>query len=282
MTSRIARRFADLRAAERAGLVVFTTAGDPDARTSAEILEALPRAGADIIELGVAFSDPMADGPVIQVSSQRALRKGASLHKTLAMVETFRRGDDETPIVLMGYFNPIYVYGIEDFARDAAKAGVDGLIVVDLPPEEEAELGAPARAAGLDVIRLATPTQDEARVARIVDGAGGFVYYVSIAGITGTASAKTADVARAVKRLRRHTELPIAVGFGIKTPEQVAEVAGVADAVVVGSAVVARIADGLDETGAPRSDLVGNVLAFVADLAKGVRLGSRAGTESAP
>ncbi|MDP6573301.1 MAG: tryptophan synthase subunit alpha [Rhodospirillales bacterium] len=273
--SRIEKRFAALEEAGRGGLVVFVTAGDPDASTSAEILSALPRSGADIIELGMPFSDPMADGPVIQMSSQRALGNGASLRKTLAMVEEFRRGDDETPIILMGYFNPIYVYGTDAFAAEAKAAGADGLIVVDLPHEEEHELGAPARAAGLDLIHLATPTLGDERLPLVLEGASGFLYYVSIAGITGTASATAADIGRAVERLRRHTELPIAVGFGIKTPDQVASVAAVADAAVVGSALVGKIAENLDADGAPRPGLVAAVLTFVSDLAEGARRAAR-------
>ena len=273
--SRIEKRFAALEEAGRGGLVVFVTAGDPDASTSAEILSALPRSGADIIELGMPFSDPMADGPVIQMSSQRALGNGASLRKTLAMVEEFRRGDDETPIILMGYFNPIYVYGTDAFAAEAKAAGADGLIVVDLPHEEEHELGAPARAAGLDLIHLAPPTLGDERLPLVLEGASGFLYYVSIAGITGTASATAADIGRAVERLRRHTELPIAVGFGIKTPDQVASVAAVADAAVVGSALVGKIAENLDADGAPRPGLVAAVLTFVSDLAEGARRAAR-------
>ena len=273
--TRIEKRFAALREAGRGGLVAFVTAGDPDAATSAEILAALPRSGADIIELGMPFSDPMADGPAIQMSSQRALRKGASLRKTLAMVLEFRRGDDDTPVILMGYFNPIYVYGAEAFATEAKAAGVDGLIVVDLPHEEELELGAPARAAGLDLIHLVPPTLGDDRLPRVLEGAGGFLYYVSISGITGTASATAADIGRAVERLRRHTELPIAVGFGIKTPEQVAEVTAVADAAVVGSALVGKIAENLDANGAPRPGLIAAVLTFVSDLAEGARRAER-------
>lgn len=274
--TRIEKRFAALKEAGRGGLVAFVTAGDPDAATSAEILAALPRSGADIIELGMPFSDPMADGPAIQMSSQRALRKGASLRKTLAMVAEFRLGDDDTPVILMGYFNPIYVYGVEAFAADAKAAGVDGLIVVDLPHEEELELGAPARAAGLDLIHLVPPALDDDRLPRVLEGAGGFLYYVSIAGITGTASAKAADIGRAVERLRRHTELPIAVGFGIKTPQQVAEVTAVADAAVVGSALVGKIAENLDANGAARPGLVAAVLTFVSTLAEGARRAERA------
>jgi len=273
--TRIEKRFAALKEAGRGGLAAFVTAGDPDAVTSAEILAALPRSGADIIELGMPFSDPVADGPAIQMSSQRALRKGASLRKTLAMVAEFRLGDDDTPVILMGYFNPIYVYGADAFAADAKAAGVDGLIVVDLPHEEELELGAPARAAGLALIHLVSPTLGDDRLPRVLEGTNGFLYYASIAGITGSASAKAADIGRAVERLRRYTDLPIAVGFGIKTPEQVAEIAAVADAVVVGSALVGKIAENLDADGALRPGLVAAVLTFVATLAEGARRAER-------
>lgn len=269
--TRIEKRFAALKEAGCGGLVTFVTAGDPDAATSAEILAALPRSGADFIELGMPFSDPMADGPVIQMSSQRALRNGASLRKTVAMVEEFRRGDDDTPVILMGYFNPIYAYGTDAFVTDAKAAGVDGLIVVDLPHEEEHEIGVPARAAGLDLIRLVPPALGDDRLPLILESAGGFLYYVSIAGITGTASAEAADIGRAVERLQRHTELPIAVGFGIRTPDQVAEVVAVADAAVVGSALVGKIAENLKVSGAPRRGLVAAVLTFVSDLAAGTR-----------
>jgi tryptophan synthase alpha chain len=269
--TRIEKRFAALKEAGRGGLVTFVTAGDPDAATSAEILAALPRSGADFIELGMPFSDPMADGPAIQMSSQRALRNGASLRKTVAMVEEFRRGDDDTPVILMGYFNPIYAYGTDAFVTDAKAAGVDGLIVVDLPHEEEHELGTPARAVGLDLIHLVPPALSDERLPLVLESAGGFLYYVSIAGITGTASAAADDIGRAVERLRRHTDLPIAVGFGIRTPDQVAEVVAVADAAVVGSALVGKIAENLKVSGAPRRGLVAAVLTFVSDLAAGAR-----------
>ena len=268
---RIGERFAALRDAGRGGLVIFITAGDPDAATSAAILRGLPGAGADVIELGMPFSDPMADGPAIQASSKRALRGGASLRKTLALVRGFREEDGATPLVLMGYFNPIYAYGVEAFVADAKAAGTDGLIVVDLPPEEKDELSGPAEAAGIDFIRLTAPTADDARLQRIVENASGFVYAVSVAGITGTKSASAADISATVQRLRRHTRLPIAVGFGIRTPAQAAAVAEVADAAVVGSAVVGKVADNLDERGRPRPGLVDAVLAFVGDLAGGVR-----------
>ena len=269
--SRIDARFEALRREGRAGLVAFVMAGDPDPATSAEILTALPRAGADIIELGMPFTDPMADGPAIQEAGQRALKQRMNLRRTLALVQELRRADDATPIVLMGYYNPIYRYGAEAFPRDAVDAGVDGVIVVDLPPEEDAELTGPARRAGLDVIRLATPTSDEQRLPRIVDGASGFIYYVAIAGITGTRSADSADVAAAVTRLRRFTWLPVVVGFGIRTPEQAAQVARAADAAVVGTALVQRVALNLDPEGRAQPGLVDAVLADVRALAKGAR-----------
>ena len=238
--SRIDRRFAALRAAGRAGLVTFVTAGDPDHATSLALLKGLPAAGADVIELGMPFTDPMADGPAIQASSLRALRAGASLRRTLDLVRAFREDDDETPIVLMGYYNPIFVYGVEPFLVDAVAAGVDGLIVVDLPPEEDDELCLPALAAGLAFIRLATPTTDDGRLPAVLTNTSGFVYYVSITGITGAGAPEPDRVENAVARVRRHTELPIAVGFGVKTPEQAAAIARFADAVVVGSALVNR------------------------------------------
>lgn len=274
--TRIGRRFEQLKADGRGGLVVFVTAGDPDGETFPRILEGLSKAGADLIEIGMPFSDPMADGPAIQASSQRALKAGQTLRKTLAMVKAFRARDEATPLVLMGYFNPIYRYGVPAFLDDARAAGVDGLITVDLPPEEERELCLPAIDAGLNFIYLATPTTDDARLPKVLRHASGFVYYVSIAGITGTRSARAEDVRAAVRRLRRHTDLPIAVGFGIKTPEQAAEVAAVADAAVVGSAVVTAVADNLDETGRARNGLVGRVLGLVESLSAGVR-GARAG-----
>jgi len=269
--SRIGRRFAALKREGRGGLVTFVTAGDPDRRTSMEILRGLPAAGADVIELGVPFSDPMADGPAIQAASQRALKAGQTLAATLAMVAEFRREDSDTPVILMGYFNPIYVYGVERFAREAGAAGVDGLIVVDLPPEECDELREPAAAAGIDLIFLVAPTTNDDRLPTVLAKAGGFVYYVSITGITGTASAVVTDVASAVERIRGHTRIPVAIGFGIKTPEQAAAMAGAGDAAVVGSALVAKVAENLDETGAARSGLVDAVLAFVGELAGGVR-----------
>jgi tryptophan synthase alpha chain len=275
MTTRIDARFAELAKEGRSAFVTFLMAGDPDPKTSLDIIKALPKAGADIIELGMPFTDPMADGPSIQAAGQRALKRGMSLRKTLAMVRTLRERDADTPYVLMGYYNPIYRYGAEAFAQDAVAAGVDGAIIVDLPPEEDAELAVPARAAGLDIVRLATPTSDEARLPAIVAHASGFLYYVAIAGITGTRSADAASVRDAVARLRRFTELPIAVGFGIKTPAQAAEVARAADAAVVGSALVDRLSLNLDPAGNAKSGLVDAVLADIRALAAGVRSARR-------
>jgi tryptophan synthase alpha chain len=247
------------------------TAGDPDPETSAKLFAGIAAAGADLIEIGMPFSDPMADGPAIQEASQRALKQRMNVRRTLALVHELRRVDDATPIVLMGYYNPIYRYGPEAFAREAVSAGVDGVIIVDLPPEEDAELTGPARSAGLDLIRLATPTSDEQRLPLIVEHAGGFLYYVAIAGITGTRSADSADVAAAVARLRRFTPLPVAVGFGIRTPEQAAAVARVADGAVVGTALVQRLALNLDPDGRAQPGLIEAVLADVRALAEGVR-----------
>ncbi len=273
--SRIERRFAALRTERRAGLVTYLTAGDPDPDTSAQLLAGLPAAGADLIEIGMPFSDPMADGPVIQQAGQRALKAGMTLRRTLALVRELRRADEATPIVLMGYYNPIYRYGPQSFAQDAAAAGVDGVIVVDLPPEEDAELTGPARAAGLDVVRLATPTSDDHRLPRIVDEASGFIYYVAVTGITGTRSPDAADVAAAVTRLRRFTPLPIAVGFGIRTPRQAGEVACAADAAVVGTALVQRLALNLNPDNTAKPGLIDAVLADVRALAQGVRAARR-------
>lgn len=275
---RIARRFASLRQQGRSGLVTFITAGDPDLGTSMDILRRLPGAGADLIELGMPFSDPMADGPAIQASSQRALRAGQTLRRTLGMVAAFRQADGETPIVLMGYYNPIYSYGATAFAADAKRAGVDGLIVVDLPPEEADELYLPATAVGLDLIFLAAPTTDEVRLPRVLASARGFLYYVSITGVTGTRAAAAEEVEAAVALIRQHTTLPIAVGFGIRTPEQAATVAATADAAVVGSALVGEIARSLGSDGGPHPKLVDRVAELVSALARGVRSAPVRGT----
>lgn len=268
VTDRIAARFAALKEEGRAGLVTFITAGDPDLATSAAILAALPAAGADIIELGVPFTDPMADGPAIQEANLRALAAGITLRKILGMVRDFRATDDTTPIVLMGYFNPIHAYGVDAFVADARAAGVDGLIVVDVPPEEDIEIGVPARAAGLHFVRLATPTTDEKRMPAVVNAASGFLYYVSVAGITGGATGEASAVGAAVARLKAAGNLPVVVGFGIKTPEQAAATARLADGVVVGSAIVSLIAEGA-KTGA--ADIPARVAAMVSGLAAGVR-----------
>jgi len=269
--SRIEKRFAALKAEGRGALVTFVTAGDPDYETSMEIVKGLPGAGADLIELGMPFSDPMAEGPPVQASSLRALKAGMTLAKTLEMVRAFRQKDSETPVILMGYYNPIYNYGVERFVRDAKVVGVDGLIIVDLPPEEDDELCLPALAAGIHWIRLATPTTDDNRLPTVLNNTSGFVYYVSIMGITGTTAVPIDHVREAVARLRRHTELPIAVGFGIRTPEQAAAIAGVADGAVVGSAIVDTVKAELDENGKARPGLAGKVLALVDSLASGVR-----------
>jgi tryptophan synthase alpha chain len=269
--NRIDARFAELKHAGRAGLITFLTAGDPDPKTSIAIVKALPAAGADLIELGMPFSDPMADGPAIQASSLRALASGGSMKVTLALVREFRAGDTTTPIVLMGYYNPIYQYGVDRFLADAKAAGVDGLIVVDLPPEEDEELCLPAKKAGIHFVRLATPTTDDKRLPAVLRNTAGFVYYVSIAGITGTRSAADADVSKAVARLKRHTALPVAVGFGIRSAAQAAAVAKVADGAVVGSALVDRVAGNLDAAGRAKPDLAEAVLSLVRELAAGVR-----------
>ncbi|MCR9073780.1 MAG: tryptophan synthase subunit alpha [Alphaproteobacteria bacterium] len=272
---RIDAKFAALKDEGRAGLGVFITAGDPDARTSAAILKGLPGAGADMVEFGMPFTDPMADGPAIQEASQRALKAGMTLKGTLALVRGFRQDDKTTPIILMGYYNPIYAYGVDAFISDALDAGADGLIVVDLPPEEDDELCIPALKRGLGFIRLATPTTDDKRLPKVLTNTAGFVYYVSIAGITGTASASSDMITGAVERLKRHTDLPVCVGFGIKTPDQAADVARVADGAIVGTAVVNAIKDSLDGDGSATDSTVSDTLAFVKTLADGVR-GARA------
>jgi tryptophan synthase alpha chain len=271
MTTRIDRRFAALRKAARPALVTFVTAGDPDYDTSLAILKRLPSAGADIVELGMPFSDPMADGPAIQAAGLRALKAGQTMAKTLDIVRAFRTGDAETPIVLMGYYNPIYIYGPDRFLTDAKAAGVDGLIIVDLPPEADDELCIPAMRAGLNFIRLATPTTDDIRLPTVLQNTSGFVYYVSIAGITGTKTPDNLRVAEAVDRIKRHTDLPVAVGFGVKTPEQAAAIGRNADGVVVGSALVSAIAGSLGEDGRATPGTVEAVTELVGALAQGVR-----------
>lgn len=279
MTTRLDKRFAQLKQIGRAGFVTFITAGDPDFDTTLGILKGLPGAGADVIELGMPFTDPMADGPSIQASSQRALRNGASMKKTLELVRRFRESDNETPIVLMGYYNPIYHMGVGTFLGRAIEAGVDGLIVVDLPPEEDDELCVPAMKAGLNFIRLATPTTDDKRLPAVLANTSGFVYYVSITGITGSASPQARNVEAAVKRIKGHTNLPVAVGFGIKTPEQAAEIARAADGAVVGSAIVDAIAREIGDDGKVRNGAVERVLEFVGKLAAGVHAARAAAAE---
>jgi len=271
MTTRIDRRFADLEREGRAALVTFTMAGDPDTKTSLEILKALPKAGADVIELGMPFTDPMADGPAIQAGGLRALNAGQDMIKTLGMIRAFRKGDNATPIVLMGYYNPIYIYGVTKFLADAKSAGVDGLIVVDLPPEEDEELCLPALKAGLNFIRLATPTTDDKRLPAVLANTSGFVYYVSITGITGSAAPDADKVHAAVTRIKRHTKLPVAVGFGVRTAKQARALAEGAEGVAVGSALVNAVKDSLDRKGKATSRTVKAVTALVAELAKGVR-----------
>ena len=267
MTTRIDARFAELKKQGRSAFVTFLMAGDPDPATALEIIKALPKAGADIIEIGMPFTDPMADGPSIQAAGLRALKAGMTLKKTLAMVGEFRKGDDTTPLVLMGYYNPIYIYGVDKFLADAKDAGVDGLIIVDLPPEEDAELCLPAMKAGLNFIRLATPTTDDKRLPAVLANTSGFVYYVSMTGITGAAIKNHA----AVGRIKRHTKLPVAVGFGVRTAKQVKDIAAGAEAVVVGSALVNAVAKSLDTKGKVTGRTVKAVTNLVAELASGVR-----------
>ena len=271
MTTRIDQRFAELKRDGRAGLVTFTMAGDPDTKTSLEILKALPKAGADVIELGMPFTDPMADGPAVQAGGLRALNAGQTMVKTLAMIRAFRKDDDTTPIVLMGYYNPIYIYGVEKFLADAKSAGIDGLIVVDLPPEEDEELCLPALKAGLNFIRLATPTTDDKRLPAVLANTSGFVYYVSITGITGSAAPDADKVHAAVTRIKRHTKLPVAVGFGVRTAKQARAIAESAEGVVVGSALVNAVKDSLDKNGKATARTVKAVTSLVVELAKGVR-----------
>ncbi|HMF20833.1 MAG TPA: tryptophan synthase subunit alpha [Pseudolabrys sp.] len=277
--TRIDRRFAALKQERRAALVTFTMAGDPDYETSLTIAKSLPNAGADIIELGMPFTDPMADGPAIQAAGLRAFKAGQRTSRTLALVREFRKGDNETPIVLMGYYNPIYIYGNESFLADAKAAGVDGLIVVDLPPEEDDELCLPALKAGLNFIRLATPTTDDKRLPTVLNHTSGFVYYVSITGITGAAAPDIAKVSTAVSRIKRHTKLPVAVGFGVRTAEQARAIAERADGVVVGSALVDAIHQSLDATGKASPGTAKAVTQLVTSLARGVRAAHRVAAE---
>ena len=276
MSTRIDKRFAALKAEGRAALVTFIMAGDPDYNTSLAIAKALPKAGADIIEIGMPFTDPMADGPAIQAAGLRALKSGQGMTRTLSLVREFRKDDDLTPVILMGYYNPIYIYGSERFLTDAKAAGVDGLIVVDLPPEEDEELCLPALKAGLNFIRLATPTTDDKRLPKVLTNTSGFVYYVSVTGVTGTAAPDTSKVTGAVARIRRHTRLPVAVGFGVKTAEQARAIAEGADGVVVGSALVDAMFKSLDKTGKPGTRTVKAVTELVSALAQGVRSARRA------
>jgi len=278
MTTRIDARFAELKKQGRSAFVTYVMAGDPDPATSLEVIKALPKAGADIIELGIPFTDPMADGPSIQAAGLRALKAGMTLKRTLEMVRGFRKDDDTTPLVLMGYYNPIYIYGVDKFLADAKAAGVDGLIIVDLPPEEDSELCLPAMKAGLNFIRLATPTTDDKRLPAVLANTSGFVYYVSITGITGAASADTKVVGEAVSRIKRHTGLPVCVGFGIRTPESARGIAGKADGAVVGTALVDALHGSLDAEGRATAKTVGAVADLVAALAQGVR-GARQAAE---
>jgi len=271
MSTRIEKRFAALKAEGRAALVTFTMSGDPDYATSLSLAKALPKAGADLIELGMPFTDPMADGVAIQAAGLRALNGGQTLIKTLAMVRDFRKDNDDTPIVLMGYYNPIYIYGVDKFLVDAKAAGVDGLIVVDLPPEEDVELCLPALKAGLNFIRLATPTTDDKRLPAVLNNTSGFVYYVSIAGITGSAAPDAAKVGAAVARIKRHTQLPVAVGFGVRNAESARAIAAGADGVVVGSALIDVLRANLDASGKAGPNLVKAVTELVSEIARGVR-----------
>ncbi|MEI7600957.1 MAG: tryptophan synthase subunit alpha [Aestuariivirga sp.] len=271
MSTRIDRRFEALKEEGRAALVTFITAGDPDYDTSLKIITGLPKAGADVIEIGMPFTDPMADGPAIQAAGLRALANGQNMKKTLKLVKEFRKTDNETPIVLMGYYNPVYVYGVEKFLKDSKAAGVDGYIIVDLPPEEDVEFCIPALNAGLNFIRLATPTTDDKRAPTVFHNTSGFVYYVSVLGITGTKAPDLKSVKANVNRLRKHTPLPICVGFGVKTAEQARAIAKDADGVVVGSALVSAVEKSLTKAGKPTSKTAKAVHALVAEIAQGVR-----------
>lgn len=279
MTTRIEKRFAALKAEGRAALVTFTMAGDPDYATSLALAKALPKAGADVVEIGMPFTDPMADGPAIQAAGVRALKGGQTMIKTLDLVRAFRKDNDTTPIVLMGYYNPIYIYGVDKFLADAKAAGVDGLIIVDLPPEEDEELCLPALKAGLNFIRLATPTTDDKRLPAVLNNTSGFVYYVSITGITGSAAPDAGKVSAAVSRIKRHTKLPVAVGFGVRNAESARAIATGADGVVVGSALVDVLRANLDSHGKAGPDAVKAVAALVAEIAEGVRSAKRVAAE---
>jgi len=271
MTTRIDTRFSELKKQDRSAFVTFVMAGDPDPATSLSIIKALPKAGADVLEIGMPFTDPMADGPAIQAAGLRALKAGMTLKKTLAMVREFRQDDAATPVVLMGYYNPIYIYGVDKFLVDAKLAGVDGLIIVDLPPEEDVELCLPAMKAGLNFIRLATPTTDDKRLPAVLANTSGFVYYVSITGITGSASADSSAVGAAVARIKRHTHLPVCVGFGIRTPEAARRIAANADGAVVGTALVDALRASLDAEGRASASTVTAVADLASQLAQGVR-----------
>lgn len=271
MTTRIDTRFAELKQAGRSAFVTFVMAGDPDPATSLEIIKALPKSGADVIELGMPFTDPMADGPSIQAAGLRALKVGMTLKKTLDLVRDFRKDDNATPIVLMGYYNPIYIYGVDKFLVDAKSAGIDGLIIVDLPPEEDDELCLPAMKAGLNFIRLATPTTDDKRLPAVLANTSGFVYYVAITGITGAAAADATAVSGAVARIKRHTKLPVCVGFGIRTPENAQAIASHANGAVVGTALVDALKNSLDAEGRATAKTVNAVAELAAALAQGVK-----------
>jgi tryptophan synthase alpha chain len=279
MTTRIETRFAALKKEGRAALVTFLMAGDPDLKTSLAIIKSLPKAGADVIEIGMPFTDPMADGPAIQAAGVRALAAGQDMKKTLQLVRDFRAGDNATPIVLMGYYNPIYIYGVDKFLADAKAAGVDGLIVVDLPPEEDEELCIPALKAGLNFIRLATPTTDDKRLPAVLNNTSGFVYYVSITGITGSAAPDAAKVGNAVARIKRHTALPVAVGFGVRDAASARAIAEGADGVVVGSALVEALRKSLDASGKAQAGTVNAVTDLAAQIAEGIRAARRVAAE---
>ncbi len=279
MTARMDNKFAELKAAGRPALVTYFMGGDPDYQTSLEIMKALPGAGADIIELGAPFSDPMADGPAIQLAGQRALKAGQTMKKTLEMAREFRKGDDTTPIVIMGYYNPVYVYGVERFLDDALAAGIDGLIIVDLPAEMDDELCIPARKRDINFIRLTTPTTDDKRLPKVLTNTSGFVYYVSMTGITGSALPDPSKIAGAVGRIKSQTDLPVCVGFGVKTAEHARLIGASADGVVVGTAIVNQVATSLDKDGKASADTVQSVATFVRGLSAGVHAARLAAAE---